>query len=102
MIVMPAVGIFSTESCKIWSCTFTSPLKWMIVHAFGRQREVAVTLDLIAQQRARAGAPRAAIGFADITVDKVQRWRIGVRAVADSDAAAQIGNQPQVAIREGG
>jgi hypothetical protein len=60
---------------------------------------VAITFDFIAQQRARAGAPRAAIGLADVAVDKVQRRRCGVRAVADGDAAAQIGNQPQIAIR---
>mgnify|MGYP006322580487 CR=1 FL=1 len=34
---------------------------------------VAVTLDLIAQQRARAGAEWLAIGFAKIAVDEVQR-----------------------------
>lgn len=59
---------------------------------------IAITFDFITQQRARAGAPRAAIGFANIAVDKIQRRRVSVRAVANGDAAAQIGNQPQIAI----
>lgn len=40
---------------------------------------IAITLDFIAQQRARAGRPCAAIGLADVAVDEVQRrgLRIG-------------------------
>ena len=45
---------------------------------------VAITVDFIVQQRARAGAPRAAVGFADIAVDEVQRRRVRVRAVGDA------------------
>ncbi len=59
---------------------------------------VAITFDFIAQQRARASAPRPAIGLADVAVDKVQRRCCGVRAITDRHATGQIGNQPQITI----
>ena len=58
----------------------------------------AITLYLVAQHRTRAGTPRAAIGFANVTVNKIQRRSVGIRAVIDRHSAGRIGHQPQISI----
>src|SRR5450830_1987282 len=59
---------------------------------------IVVALYFVAQQRARAGSPWTAIGFADVAMDEIQGRRTGIGTVADRHATAQVGDQPQVTV----
>ncbi len=87
---MPVVGIFGADARQIRTGTLRPPLERMVVHAFGGERVVTVTLDLVAQRPDHLRVAEIA-SFADVDVapGQLQR-RVGPHAVDHFDRALQI------------
>src|SRR4249920_837327 len=50
MVAVPVVGIFAADPCEIRTGALASPLEWLVVHALGGERVVAITFDFITQR----------------------------------------------------
>ena len=87
---MPIVGIFGADARKIGPGALRSPLERMVVHAFGGERVVTVTLDLVAQRPDHLRvAEIAALADIDVAAGQLQR-RVRPHAVDHFDRALEV------------
>ena len=90
VIAMPIVGIFAADARQIGAVALRAPLERVVVHAFGGERVMSVTLDLVAQRADHLRmAEIAALADIDVAAGEFER-RVGPHAVGGLDRAAQI------------
>mmetsp|Transcript_23075 Transcript_23075/g.58278 ORF Transcript_23075/g.58278 Transcript_23075/m.58278 type:complete len:224 (-) Transcript_23075:1599-2270(-) len=91
VVDLPFRRILAADTGQVWSRALGTPLERMVVHAFRRQRVVAVTFDLVAQgPHHLTVADIAALTDIDIPAHKFERG-VGTHAVNLLDGVVHIG-----------
>ena len=87
---VPGVGVLAADAGDVRPVALGAPLERVVVHAFGRERIVAVALHLVAQRADHlAVAKVAAFAHIDVAAGEFER-RVGPHALHGFDGALQI------------
>ena len=90
MVAVPVVGILAADAGEIGTGALAAPLERLVVHALGRERIMAVALDLVAQRADHLRmAEVAAFAHIDVAAGELER-RIGPHAVDLLDRVLQV------------